>query len=287
MITVAPPVIAHSAAHAQNGEELAMTAPRHILIVDGDATSRAELAREMARLGYTVGHAASAEAAALALARHRHADLVLIETDLPDGDGRELVARLRRRGVMLPMLLLSATASEDAVVAGLDAGADDYLVRPLRPRELVARIRAQLRVAVGLEETDLRVGLLTYRPSTRTAFQPFLPQPVRLTEKEAALLARLCHAEGRPVSRETLLREVWGYSPNVSSHTVETHVYRLRRKIEGGSGTPPVVLNDEGGYRLATIDSPAAEAPRRSAVAEVWAAPVLHAPVLALAGAVR
>ncbi len=261
-----------------------MIAQRHILIVDGNANSRAELTREVNRLGYTASYAVTAEAAWLALARANRADLVLVDAVLPDGSGRDLVARLRRRGLMLPAILVSDGATEDEVVWGLDAGADDYVVRPLRMRELAARIRAQFRVSVSREDTDLQVGALTFRPSTRPAFHPFLPRPVRLTEKEAALLARLCRAEGRPVSRQTLLREVWGYSPNVSSHTVETHVYRLRRKIEGTAGMPPLVLNDEGGYRLATFETAAEEVVEDRATAPSWAKASVVSPLLVLAG---
>lgn len=229
-----------------------MNAPKHILIVDGDAAARTELGREIGRLGYSVSYATTAEDASRALVRATRPDLALIKAELPDCNGHELVARLRRRGALLPLILLADFASEDDIVWGLDAGADDYVTRPLRIRELVARIRAQLRASICQEPGDLRVGLLTFRPATRTVVHPFLPRPVRLTEKEAALLGRLCRAEGRSVSRETLLREVWGYSPTVSSHTVETHVYRLRRKIEGGPSVPPILLSDDGGYRLAT-----------------------------------
>ena len=258
-----------------------MNAQRHILIVNGDAAARAALGREVAQLGYAVAHAASAEAAALALSRAGRADLALIEAELPDGEGRELVARLRRRGALQPMILLAASAREDDVVGALDAGADDYMVHPVRLGELAARIRAQFRMTAAHEAGDMQVGVLTFRPTARLAFHPYLPQPVRLTEKEAALLARLCRAEGRPVSRETLLREVWGYSPNVTSHTVETHIYRLRRKIEGAPGTPPIVLNDAGGYRLAGPE-PAVET-RSPPVA--WPAAVRRAPALELASA--
>jgi DNA-binding response OmpR family regulator len=256
-----------------------MTA-KHILIVDGDAAARTELGREITRLGHTVSYATTAEAASLALARATRPDLALIETDLPDSDGRELVARLRRRGALLPLILLADNASEEDIVWGLDAGADDFLVRPLRMREVAARIRAQFRATILQEEGDLKVGILTFRPATRIAVHPFLPHPVRLTEKEASLLARLCRADGRPVSRQTLLREVWGYSPNVSSHTVETHIYRLRRKIEGGQGTPPILLSEEGGYRLATGD--ASEEPRDTRPV-AWAKPPLLAATRLLA----
>ena len=269
-----------------------MTVQRHIMIVDGNAGRRTDLARGVARFGYGVVQSATAEAAAQMLARASRADLLLVEAALPDSSGRELTAHLRRRGLLLPAILLADTASEDDLVRGLDAGADDYLVRPLRMRELAARIRSQFRVSIGREESDLQVGVLTFRPSTRTAFHPFLTHPVRLTEKEAALLGRLCRAEGRPVSRQTLLREVWGYSPNVSSHTVETHVYRLRRKIEGAVGTPPIVLNDEGGYRLATFESLVEETTVDDA-ADVdmpparWKQPALASSSLVLAGAAR
>jgi DNA-binding response OmpR family regulator len=268
-----------------------MTVQRHIMIVDGNAARRSDLAREAARFGYGVIQAATAEAAARTLTRARGADLLLVEAALPDSGGRDLIAQLRRRGLLLPAILLADAASEDDLVRGLDAGADDYLVRPLRLRELAARIRSQFRISIGREETDLHVGVLTFRPTTRTAFHPFLTHPVRLTEKEAALLGRLCRAEGRPVSRQTLLREVWGYSPDVSSHTVETHVYRLRRKIEGAVGTPPILLNDEGGYRLATFESVLDEmgvddvaVDEADMPAQAWNRKVAVSPLLVLAG---
>jgi DNA-binding response OmpR family regulator len=247
-------VFDHSAANTK-GEGPNMSASRHLLIVDGNAATRTELAREIGRLGYVVSSAPTAEAAFLALGRADNPDMVLVDSALPDATGRELVARMRRRGVMQPVILIADSASEDEVVAGLDSGADDFMVRPLRLRELGARIRAQLRVSMNRDEADMRIGMLTFRPATRTAFQPFLAQPVQLTEKEAALLGRLCRAEGRPVARDTLLREVWGYSPNAASHTVETHIYRLRRKIEGNPASPQLIVNDQGGYRLAAHEA--------------------------------
>jgi len=228
-----------------------MSAPRHILIVDGNPRSRGELTREISQLGYTVTQATSAaDAMSVTLFMTSRIDLLLVDTDLPDADGRELVSRLRRRGMAMPIILLSAVACEDDVVWGLDAGADDYVVGGLRVRELAARIRAQFRVAVAPDDADIQIGPVTYRPGSRTVFRPGMVRSTRLTEKEAALLLRLCSAEGEPVSRQTLLREVWGYSPAVSSHTVETHIYRLRRKIEPSAGAPVLLLNEGGGYRL-------------------------------------
>jgi DNA-binding response OmpR family regulator len=265
-----------------------MNAQKHILIVDGDVTARIELARELARLGYSVSHVGSIEAASLALSRVGLTDMVLVDSQLPDGRGRDMITRLRRRGMMLPAILLTDGAREDDVVAGLDAGADDVMARPLRMREFAARIRAQFRLSFNRDDMDLRVGLLTFRPSTRTVFQPYLPAPVQLTEKEAALLARLCRADGRPVSRETLLREVWGYSPNVASHTVETHVYRLRRKIEAGGDTPQIILNDDNGYRLAVTEpAEGGEAAKPAAWPAGSTTQTLHSPLRLLTGAIR
>jgi DNA-binding response OmpR family regulator len=246
-----------------------MSTPRHILIVDGDQGSRGELVREVSRLGYTVTQVGSAaDATSVALFLTRRVDLLLVDTDLPDADGRELVSRLRRRGLPVPVIVLSNAGGEDDVVWGLDAGADDYIVRPLRPRELAARIRAQFRVAVSPDDSDVQIGPVTYRPGSRMVYRPGMARSTRLTEKEAALLLRLCSAEGRPVSRQTLLREVWGYSPAVSSHTVETHIYRLRRKIEADNGAPALLLNEDGGYRLCIepSDSGSAGSASRAAV---------------------
>ncbi len=233
-----------------------MNTPRQIMIVDSNPNARRDLARDLTGLGYAVmqvGSAAEADARALFLAAQ--IDLIILDTVLEDGDGLDLVARLRGRGVGIPIILLSAFATEDHVVRGLDAGADDYIVRPPPPREFAARIRAQFRIAMTPDAGDIRIGPVIYRPGDRTVLCPGRGSRTRLTEKEAALLLRLCSAGGLPVSRQTLLREVWGYSASVSSHTVETHVYRLRRKIEPGDGQD-LLVNEAGGYRLCLSGTP-------------------------------
>ena len=229
-----------------------MNIQRHILIADSHRESRTALAADLAECGYTVSHTGSgAEAVGLVLNRSASIDLLLLHTDLADADGRDVVTRLRRRGVGLPVMLMSDSAAEDEVVQGLDAGADDFIVRPVRPRELAARVRVQLRASATREDAELRIGPAVFRPASRTLVHPDVVRPLKLTEKETALLLRLYRAEGRAVSRQTLLREVWGYSPDVSSHTVETHSYRLRRKIEPTLQSPALLLSESGGYRLA------------------------------------
>ena len=265
-----------------------MSTQRHILIADPDTTERAALAAELAGLGYTVTQTASgSEATALAMSRSGRIDLMMVHSDLPDIEGSDLVARLRRRGVGTPIILITDSAAEDDVVGGLDAGADDVMVRPMRQRELGARLRAHLRAGGARGETDLRIGPATFRPSSRTLIHPDVARPLKLTEKETALLLRLYRGDGRPVSRLTLLREVWGYSPETSSHTVETHIYRLRRKIEPTPRSVPLLISESGGYRL-TTETQMVPAGLHDAPATGWtmplARPSLVSPALYRAG---
>jgi len=227
-----------------------MHTQRTILIVDGNASARTALASELAASGFAVIQATcAAEVAGRTLGREGPPDLLIIDCALPDSHGRDVVAGLRRAGSAVPVILLAAEADEDDIVSGLDAGADDFLVRPTRERELAARVRALLRSAAR-DAGEIRVGPALFDPATRRLSHPAAGRPLRLTEKEAALLMRLCRADGEPVTRQTLLREVWGYSPAASSHTVETHIYRLRRKIEPTPDSPALLVSESGGYRL-------------------------------------
>lgn len=254
-----------------------MSSRRHILIVTSDRTAAQAMADIVEREGQGALHAGSgAEAMALMQRRGARIDLALIDTALPDGDGRELVSRMRRRGVALPLLLVSTLHGEDDVVWGLEAGADDYLLAPPRPRELVARIRVHLRAGHARDDSEIRIGPVAFRPASRSLLHPDMPCAVRLTEKEAALLMRLHRADGKPVSRQALLNEVWGYSPGASSHTVETHIYRLRRKIEPRPESPSLLVSESGGYRL-LLDVADRPAPAAGPVRGEWLPGVLTA----------
>ena len=221
--------------------------PPRLLLVDGDVAVRAMVARALPTMVVCV--AGSARRALRLLAAGRFAAAIL-DVDLPDGDGRELCADLRRRGLALPILMLSRLGQEADVVRGLEAGADDYVVKPFRPGELAARVRAQLRHRDGGERAELRVGDQTFRPADRTVTGPGQPRPVRLTEREAALLKYLHRADGRAVGREELFHHVWGRDADPRSRTLETHVHRLRRKVEPHADSPRLLLRSGGGYRL-------------------------------------
>jgi DNA-binding response OmpR family regulator len=229
-----------------------MAGHKTILIVDGDFAHREALAASLLDAGYRVKQSATvAEAASLALARDSRIDAVILDMDLPDGDGRELCARLRRHGIKLPIIMLSAPCGEPDVVRGLDSGANDFVLRPYRFGELHARLRAQCRMFESSEDVSFRIGPYLFRPSAKTL--QIGGRRIRLTEKEAAVLKYLYRAEGRPVARDVLLREVWGYNPSTDSHTVETHIYRLRRKVEPHPGRISLLVNEAGGYRLSDM----------------------------------
>ncbi len=223
---------------------------RQILLAEDDDLLRPALASQLAdTFDCTVTQASTNAQAASMLARLRHFDAVILDVNMPDGDGRDLCARLRRGGLAAPIIMLSGAGREADIVRGLEAGANDYVVKPFRVSELVARLRAQIRASEASDFAELVIGPFLFRPSSKTMQQAGGP-PVRLTEKEAALLKFLYRADGALVARQTLLREIWGYSAQASTHTVETHIYRLRRKIEPDAASPRLLVSASHGYRL-------------------------------------
>ena len=223
---------------------------RRILLAEGDDLLRPALAGQIAEtFDCTVTQAATNAQVAAMLARLRHFDAVILGVNMPDGDGRDLCARLRRGGLMVPIIMLSRAGREADIVRGLEAGANDYVVKPVRVAELVARLRAQIRASEASDFAELVIGPFLFRPSSKSLQEAGHP-PVRLTEKESALLKFLYRADGALVARQTLLREIWGYSAQASTHTVETHIYRLRRKIEPDAASPRLLVSEACGYRV-------------------------------------
>ena len=146
--------------------------------------------------------------------------------------------------------MVTGADAEGDVVRGLDAGANDYLAKPFRLPELLARVRAQLRTFDNSDSAAFLIGPYVFRPSVRLLQEPARNRKVRLTDKECAILRFLYRAGGKPVPRQTLLHEVWGYSSGVTTHTLETHMYRLRQKIEADPTQPRLLLTEPGCYRL-------------------------------------
>jgi DNA-binding response OmpR family regulator len=184
------------------------------------------------------------------LAQTERPDLILLDVDLPDFDGREACRRIRASGIATPVIMLTAAAEDDDTVQGLDAGANDYVTKPYKFAVLLARIRVQLRDYEHSEGAVFRLGAYEFRPAAKMLIDP-QARKIRLTEKETNILKYLYRAGEKPVSREELLAEVWGYNAGVTTHTLETHVYRLRQKIESDPANAKLLLTEAGGYRLA------------------------------------
>ena len=229
-----------------------MAGERPILIVDDDQSLREELAAQLQVDGeFTADEAATVNEAEVKIRRHEQRfDALILDVGLPDGDGRDLCAELRRRGLRMPIIMLTGSDDETDVVRGLEAGANDYIAKPFRLNELLARLRAQLRIFENSEDAVFTIGPYTFRPSAKLLQEPQRNRRIRLTEKEAAILKFLYRAGTKPVARQVLLNEVWGYNAAVTTHTLETHIYRLRQKIEPDPTNARLLVTEGGGYRL-------------------------------------
>jgi DNA-binding response OmpR family regulator len=139
---------------------------------------------------------------------------------------------------------------ESDVIRGLSAGAQDYIANPFRPNELLARLRAQLRAFEDSQDAILTIGQYFFRPAMKLLQDPTANRCIRLTSTESDVLKFLCRSKGRPVKRQTLLQEVWGYNEAIATHTLETHIYRLRKKISGDPAKSVLLVSDRRGYRL-------------------------------------
>jgi len=229
-----------------------MSAERPILIVDDDDSLRETLVDQLAIDGEfsAVQAATIKEAETQLFARDARFDAVILDVSLPDGDGRDLCAKLRKEGQKMPIIMLTGSGDEPDVIRGLDSGANDYIAKPFRLNELLARLRAQLRSFENSEDAVFTIGPYTFRPAARLLQEPQKNRRIRLTEKEAAILKFLYRAGTRPVARQVLLNEVWGYNAAVTTHTLETHIYRLRQKIEPDPSNARLLVTEGGGYRL-------------------------------------
>jgi DNA-binding response OmpR family regulator len=227
-----------------------MTTGRKILIVDDDAALRHSLAEQLQLHEEFAAAEAGTATQALDLAKAGYFDAILLDVGLPDMDGRELCRVMRRAGVRSPIVMLTGADGEADMILGLDSGANDYITKPFRLNVLLARLRAQLRQHELSEDAVFTIGPYTFRPSAKILTDDSKRKKVRLTEKETAILKYLYRAGDRTIGREVLLNEVWGYNSGVTTHTLETHVYRLRQKIERDPGKAEILVTEPGGYRL-------------------------------------
>src|ERR1700742_5243108 len=226
-----------------------MANARKILIVDYDTDLREALVEQLSLHEEFEASAVDTGAKGASAAKINSPDLVLMDVGLPDTDGREVVRSLRKGGFKAPIIMLTGHDTDSDTILGLESGANDYVTKPFRFAVLLARIRAQLRQHEASEDAVFSIGPYTFRPSAKLLLSP-KGNKVRLTEKETAILRYLFRAGQRPVSREVLLQEVWGYNSGVTTHTLETHIYRLRQKVEKDASAPAILVTEGGGYKL-------------------------------------
>jgi DNA-binding response OmpR family regulator len=226
-----------------------MTNARTILIVDDDEDLRETLREQLALHDeFTVLTAPNA-AAGIERTKTDQIDLLLLDVMLPDMDGREACKVMRKGGFKSPIIMLTGNDTDADTILGLDSGANDYVTKPFRFAVLLARVRAQLRQHEQSEDAVFTIGPYTFKPALKILVEEN-GNKVRLTEKETSILKFLYRASEKMVTRETLLTEVWGYNTGVTTHTLETHIYRLRQKIEKDPARAELLITETGGYKL-------------------------------------
>ncbi len=226
-----------------------MSTKKRIMLVDDEVDLREALTDQFAIYDEfdVVGIENGADA--IKQAKAEEFDLIILDVGLPDFDGREVCRMLRKSDIKVPIIMLTGASTDADTILGLDSGANDYVTKPFNFSILMARVRAHLRMYEQSEDAVLTVGPYRFRPAQKILeFDD--KSKIRLTEKEANILKYLYRAEEKSVTREELLNDVWGYNAGVTTHTLETHIYRLRQKIEVKNSAKRIIITEQGGYRL-------------------------------------
>ena len=222
---------------------------KRILLVDDDTDLVDSLAEQLQLHEDFVPTVVYTAADGLETVKDHYFDVVLLDVGLPDMDGRDLCRLMRRNGVKSPIIMLTGEVSEADTILGLDSGANDYVTKPFKMAVLLARLRAQLRQHELSDEAVFAIGPYTFQPAQKVLLDES-EKKIRLTDKETAILKYLYRTGESAVSRETLLSEVWGYNTEANTHTLETHIYRLRQKVEQDPSKANILITEKGGYRL-------------------------------------
>jgi DNA-binding response OmpR family regulator len=218
-----------------------------LLLVEDDPMIGEAVKKGLAQEGFAVDWVQDGRQAELAIANSVY-ELVLLDLGLPRKDGLALLKDLRRRRVAVPVLIATARDALPDRIEGLNAGADDYLVKPFHLEELIARVRALLRRNQGRASPEIECGVLRLNPVTHEAH--LRGAPIELSAKEFALLHALVEKPGAVLSREQLEEKLYGWGDEVGSNAVEVHIHNLRRKLGAGA-----IRNIRGvGYRVETVE---------------------------------
>jgi len=222
---------------------------KKVLLIDDDEDLREALSEQLLMTEDFDVHEGASGAEALEKVKQHSYDLLILDVGLPDTDGRELCRLIRKQGVKCPILMLTGHDTDSDTILGLDAGANDYITKPFKFPVLLARLRTQLRQHELSEDAIFVLGPYTFKPSLKLLVTSD-DKKVRLTEKETNILKFLYRSTEDVVPRDILLHEVWGYNAGITTHTLETHIYRLRQKIETDPGKARLLVTENGGYRL-------------------------------------
>jgi DNA-binding response OmpR family regulator len=228
-----------------------MSSGKRILIVDDDETLLQMLAEQLQLHEEFATECVTSGTEALERAKAEYFDVIILDVGLADIDGREVCRLMRRAGVKSPIIMLTGADTDADTILGLDSGANDYVTKPFRLGVLLARLRAHIRQHERSDDAVFAIGPYTFQPGAKLLLDEARRKKIRLTDKETAILKYLYRTGDRVVSREVLLDEVWGYNAGVTTHTLETHVYRLRQKIERDPANARILVTEPGGYRLA------------------------------------
>ena len=227
-----------------------MSTGKQVLVVEDDAALSQSLTEQLRLHEEFECVVANSGQNALEVAKENYYDIILLDVGLPDMDGRDVCKLMRRAGVKSPIIMLTGADSDSDTILGLESGANDYVTKPFRLNVLLARIRAHIRQHEQSEDAVFVIGPYSFQPSAKLLIETATEKKVRLTEKETSILKFLFRAGDKPVTRETLLDEVWGYNAGVTTHTLETHVYGLRQKIEKDPSNATILVTEPGGYKL-------------------------------------
>lgn len=227
-----------------------MSPGRNVLVVVYDEALREMLTEQLQVKKEFIINGVADGVAAIELTKDRYFDVVVLDIGLPDMDGNEVCRIMRHNGVKCPILMLTSAVTDADTILGLKAGINDYVTKPFRIGVLIARIRACIRDYEKSEYAVLTVGPYSFRPAAKIMLDEENNKKVRLTDKETAIIKYLYLAGEQVVGRDTLLGEVWGYNAGVTTHTLETHVYRLRQKIEADPSNAVLLVTETNGYRL-------------------------------------
>ena len=228
-----------------------MVNSKNLLLVDDDDVLRETLRDQLELHQEFKIEEASSGAKALELIGGSKYDLLIIDVGLPDLDGREVCKRMRRAGINVPIIMLSGADTEAENILGSDSDANDCITKPFKLATLLACVRVQLRRHENGKNATFQIGPYSFSPMAKTMTDPENGgRRIRLTEKETSILKYLFSAGEKVIGRDVLLNEVWGYNSGVTTHTLETHVYRLRQKIERDPSNADILVTEPGGYRL-------------------------------------